>query len=221
MDESLPTPLNGEATPSVPATDESAVTEAATSEVATLEQPAEETTGEQPKASRAQARISELTHEKNYWKDLALQNAPSEEKPKPADDSEGIGLDDIAEAVVSRLEDKARSSRAKNAEQQMLADAAQASAEFPQLDQDERLARRVIAIAQADGISITEAARDYLGRTTVSRTTTEQASRESIATPPARKVSTGTVAPIDIASMSEAEKAANWGKYIQTLSQGE
>lgn len=219
MDESqLPLPSNGEATPSDIGTEEVAVTEAETSEVATSEQPAEETTGEQPKASRAQARISELASERNYWKDLALQNAPLNETPKPDSSEEGVGLEDIANAVVGKLEEKARLSKAEQAQKVMYQDALQATAEFPELDSDERLAKRVIAIAQADGISITEAARDYLGTTKAqTRKVAESTARETVATPSAKGVSNGQPAPLDLNSLSEEQKEANWGSIVARM----
>lgn len=217
MDEN-PQPLNGEATPSDTGTEEVAVTDAETSEVGTLDQPAEETTGDEPKPSRAQARISEVVAEKNYWKDLALQSAPLEEKSAPTDESEGVGIDDIAKAVVRELEGKENSKRVEAAQKAAFQDALQAAAEFPELDSDERLSRRVLAIAQADGISITEAAREYLGQTkTQARKTAESATRATVAAPTAQGVNTGTVAPVDLNSLSEDEKAANWARIVSNM----
>lgn len=214
--------VNGEATPSDNGTEEVAVTDAETSEVGTLDQPAEETTGDEPKPSRAQSRISELSAEKNYWKDLALQAAPLEEKSAPTEESEGVGIDDIAKAVVRELEGKENSKRVQAAQQAAIKDALQATAEFPELDSDERLSRRVLAIAQADGISITEAAREYLGQTkTQARKTAESATRATVAAPTAKGVNTGTVAPVDLSSLSEDDKAANWSRIVSNMAGGE
>lgn len=217
--------VTGEETPTPSAGETESVVESGSSEADTLDQPTDTTTGAEdaPKPSRAQERIRELNREANYWKDLALAgNAPSEDKPAATEESDGVGLDDIANAVVTKLEQKARLTKADQAQKAMYEDALTATAEFPELDSDERLAKRVIAIAQADGISIVEAARDYLGSTKkVSRSTAETAARANVAAPSARKVSTGEAATVDLNSLSESDKAANWDKIISKMSQSE
>lgn len=214
--------VSGEATPAPSASEPEAVSEVESSEVGTSDQPTQETT-EVPEApkSRAQERIRELSKEANYWKDLALSNAPlKEEKAAPAEESDGVGIEEIAKAVVAELETKERLTKAEQAQKTMYEDALRATAEFPELDTDERLAKRVIAIAQADGISITDAAREYLGQQKqATRKSAEAALKSGVSAPQATKVSSGEPAVIDIWSMPEEQRKANWSTYIAQLAE--
>lgn len=212
----------GEETPAPSASEEQSAPEAEISEADTSDQPADEVTEAQAPKSRAQSRISELANEKNYWKDLALQNAPLKEEETETDESEGIGVKDIAKAVISELEAKETSKRVSEAQKVAIQDALEATKKYPELDTDDRLARRVLAIAQADGISIVEAADEYLGsQKAQARQSAEANLRTGVTTPAAKTVSTGQAPKLDLRNLSEEEKAANWGEIVAKLSQPE
>lgn len=213
--------VQGEETPAPSASETESAPEAETSEADTLDQPAEEATGEQPK-SRATERIREAIAERNYWKDLALQNAPLKEEEEVTEESDGIGVKDIAKAVISELEAKETSKKVSEAQRLAIQDAAEATRKYPELDTDERLARRVLAIAQADGISISEAADEYIGsQKAQARSAAETNLRTGVGKPVAKTVSTGQAPPVDLSSLSESEKEANWGKIVAQMSQAE
>lgn len=213
-------PVLEEETSAPSASETESAPEAETSEAATSEQPAEEETvsEDQPKG-RAQERITKLASKAreaeeraNYWEDLAKGNQPSE----PSEEGE-VTVDEIVNKLDERLSKK-------EAHKTMVQDAYAAIDRYPELDTDDDLAADVLALARGRGISMVAAADRVIGRrndqiqaTDQAKSNAETAHKASAAAPTSKKVATGEAPPIDLSTMSEEEKAANWGTIVSDL----
>lgn len=195
------------------------VSEVEMPEAATSEQPTEEAS---PK-SRSQERIHQLTKEKEearqeaeYWKNL---NKQPEALPIEESD-EGFTLDQIASSVINKQREIEAEKLREDAKQRLQADVAETAALYPELDADEDLAAIVISTAQTRGISIKAAAEKVMGlvsekkQEAEKRTLAAQAQRAGVTSPQGAPVSNGSPAPVDVSSMTEEEKAANWNSIV-------
>lgn len=199
-----------------------------TPEADTLDQPTEETPKEdkpveEPKPTRSQERIQQLTQkvksaeaEVEYWKNLNKQP-----EVLPVEESEdGVTVDQIANAVLNKqAEAKAKEDREAAAEA-MKADVAATIEVYPELDADDDLAAIVVSVAEKQKISIRAAADKVMGlvskekETAEKRTLASQALRSGVASPQGSPVGNGTEPPLDISRMSEEEKEANWERIL-------
>lgn len=220
MEEETPlTPENGEVTPTQTESVESTAAEVETSEVGTLDQPIEAATGVKPK-SRLQERISDLTSERNYWRDLNA-NAPAVSAPEP-EESDGIGIEEVAQRTADVVR---KTMRAEDAQKAMLLDAQRTIEKYPELDSDDELAADVIALAQGRGISIPAAAERILaGRRQAEvlgekKAAAAQVLRTGATTPTGTKVSSGEAAPVDVNALNENDKETHWSKILESYSQ--
>lgn len=200
-----------EETDSPSASEEETTSEVESTEADTLDQPTEEAELPAPK-SRAQERIARLAKEKNYWQNLYLER--ERQAPAPSQ-SDGYGDDngmDTADIVADRVAARIRAEQAREA---MIEDAQITTEAFPILNTDDKLARRVLAIAQAEGRSMYEVANELVPQTQAVRKSAEAKLKAEGSIAAGTKVSSGKTEPLDIKKMSSDQLARNWEAILE------
>jgi hypothetical protein len=195
-----------------------------TSEVATSEQPAEE------KPNRSQQRIQELSKKAKeaderatYWETLAKQGEPQPEPAATGDDEE-FGVDQLADAVVQRLERGSHEEKAQKAQKELTEDLITVLQKYPELDSDDELAELIVARAQAKGIRLSAAADQVMGKIaekaklTEKKVLADEAARSGNPSGNGTKVSTSEPVKknVDLMKMTKDEEKDNWSQILES-----
>lgn len=217
--------VESETTP--PSTSETqTASETEMSEEPTSEAPAEE----EKKLPRSEKRIQELTRKNkeleekaSYWD--ALNAQPPTAPPSNEENDGTVTVDGIADAVL-RKQQIANFEQVKyQAQDAMQRDALAALTAHPELESDNELADLVVAYAKEKKISFKAAADRVKTRMEQEREKAEKkalasrANTQGASSPSGGRVSSGEMAPINIANMTEQEKAANWDRILASMSQ--
>lgn len=203
--------------PTVEATEtqapQASTTDTETAPVETTSQP-EDNSEERPK--RSDKRIKQLTQDRDYWKTIA--EATAQQQPAtpadPTDDNGGLlTAEEIAAATIKQFNQSQKLDKAREA---MLDDAALAEEQYPELATNEKLAKRVVVIAQTEGISILDAARDLIdgpktaAKKAEARANASEAARAASASPSANQAGTTESRSVKWADLSETERRDLW-----------
>jgi hypothetical protein len=187
--------------------------------VAVSEQPTEEV-----KTPRAEQRIHELSkrlkeseQKAEYWEKL---NAPPV-TPVDVPDSENYSAEQIADVILQKQQAQNIESQKAEANKEMQRDILETLKKHPDLDTNDKLSRTVINYAQANNMRIIDATDEVKAQIkaeaekSYKELLASQSGRVGVTTPSGGKVSSGEE-KIDVNSLSEEEKAANWGKILQS-----
>lgn len=179
---------------------------------------------EEVKPPRAEQRIHELSkrlkeseQKAEYWETLntppvTLTDVPEGDVYTP----EQIGDVIVAKQKAERIE-----AEKVEANKELQRDILETLKENPDLDSNDALSRTVFNYAQANNMKIKDAAREIKSQIKAEaekvhkELLASQSGRVGVTTPSSGKVSTGEE-KIDINSLSDEEKAANWGKILQS-----
>jgi hypothetical protein len=215
--ETVESPAETTATPS--ASEEQTTSETETAPVAVSEQPAEEV-----KPPRAEVRIHELSkrlketeQRADYWE---KRNAPPV-TPVDVPEGEVYSAEQIADVILQKQQTQQIESQRAEADKEMQRDILETLKKHPDLDTNDKLSRTVFNYAQANNMRIIDAADEI--KTEMAKEADKakkeviasQSGRAGVTTPTGGKVSTGEE-KIDFNSLSEEERAANWGKILQS-----
>jgi hypothetical protein len=193
--------------------------ETETAPVAVSEQPEEEV-----KTPRAEVRIHELSkrlkeseQKAEYWEKL---NAPPV-APADVPDGDTYSAEQIADVIMAKQQAQQVESNKTEANKELQRDILETLQKHPDLDTNDKLSRTVFNYAQANNMRIIDAADEVKSQIKAEaekvrkEVLASQSGRVGVTTPSGGKVSSGEET-IDINSLSEEEKSANWGKILQS-----
>lgn len=206
----------------VETTTESSSDETQTTEESASQEESSADTSDQTEESgqpRSSQRIQELVKERNeakeradYWEKLN-QQANADFMPE----GDVITADDIQKIVSTAIQQDRVEVGRKEAAMSLKRDIEEASKKYPQLMTDDRLSKKVLAVAQALQISVSEATEEILGSERLKKDNASKANKVGVSAPKGKRVATGEQIPPDISNMTEKEKEANWGEIVQSL----
>jgi len=173
---------------------------------------------------RAEKRINELskrlkaeTQRADYWETINAQPVPPTEQPE----GDYVTAEQIADQVIYKQQVREQKRQKDEANKELQRDINETLVKHPDLESNDRLSRAVFAYAQANNMRISDAADELKTqvKTEAEKVRKEllatQSSRVGVTTPQGGRVSSGEE-KIDINSLSESEKAANWGKILES-----
>ena len=181
---------------------------------------------EEKKPPRSEQRIHELSkrlkeaeQRANYWEKL---NAPPV-APLPAETAEGefLTADQIADSVVKKQQTQEWERQNKEANKEMERDILDTLKKYPDLETNDKLGSAIFAYAQANKMRILDAADEVKTQIKADEERVKKellasrSGRVGVTTPQSGKVSTGEE-KININSLSDEEKAANWSKILES-----
>lgn len=211
------TPAETTAAPSESEEQTTSETETAPADVST--QPAEEV-----KPPRAEQRIHELSkrlkeseQKAEYWEKL---NAPPV-APMDVPEGETYSAEQIADVILQKQQAQQIESNKTEANKELQRDILETLKKHPDLDTDDEMSRTVFNYAQANNMRIIDAADAIKAKIKAEaekahkELLASQSGRVGVTTPSGGKVSNGEE-KIDVSSLSDEEKSANWGKILQS-----
>jgi len=212
------TPVEETTTPSASEIETSSETETAPADVS--DQPVEEA-----KKPRAEQRIHELSkrlkdaeQKADYWEKF---NAPELVAPMDEPQGEFLTADQIADSVLRKQQIQQYEKDKSDANKEMQRDILVTLQKHPDLEGNDKLSRTVFSYAQANNMRISDAADEVKTQIKANEDKVKkellasQSGRLGVTTPSGGKVSIGEE-EIDINSLSDKEKAANWNKILQS-----
>jgi hypothetical protein len=193
--------------------------EVETAPAAVSEQPTEEV-----KPPRAEQRIHELSkrlketeQRAEYWEQLNAQTPVM-----PMDETKEVySGEEIADIILRKQNAQQIENNKIEANKELQRDILQTLQKHPDLEENVKLSRTVFNYAQANNMRIQDAADEIkaemakVAEKAKKEALASQSGRVGVTTPSSGKVSSGEE-KIDINSLSEEEKAANWGKILQS-----
>jgi len=214
------TPVEETTPESAPETETPSETETAPADVS--DQPVEEV-----KKPRAEQRIHELSkrlkdaeQKADYWEKF---NAPEPVTPMDEPQGEYLTADQIADSVLRKQQIQQYEKDKSEANKEMQKDILVTLEKHPDLEGNDKLSRTVFSYAQANNMRISDAADEIKAQIEVNENKVKKellasrSGRLGVTTPSGGKVSTGEE-KIDISSLSDEEKAANWNKILDSYS---
>lgn len=189
-------------------------------ETAPADAPAQPT--EEVKPPRAEQRIHELSkrlketeQRAEYWENL---NAPPV-APVDVPESDTYSAEQIADVIMAKQQAQQVERNKAEANKELQRDILETLQKHPDLDTNDKLSKTVFNYAQANNMRIIDAADEVKAQIKAEaekahkEILASQSGRAGVTTPSGGKVSTGEE-KIDINSLSDEEKAANWGKIL-------
>lgn len=193
--------------------------ETETSPVDASSQPAKE--DNQP---RSQKRIQQLISEKKALEEKAAYwDALNAQPPAPPEEEDTVTVDGIADAVLRKQQTAQVENVRRDAQSALQRDALAALEAHPELETDDELADMVVAYAEKNKISFKASADRIKARLVQEQKKAEnkvkadQANKAGASSPSGGRVSSGEMAPVNVAAMTDEEKQANWDKIISSF----
>jgi hypothetical protein len=210
-------PVETTTTESSPETETTPEVETAPADVS--DQPTEEV-----KPPRSEQRIHELTKrlketEKRaeYWETLNTPPVAPMEVPY----ADNYSAEQIADIILQKQQTQDYAKQKAEADKEMQRDIIETLQKHPDLDTNDKLSRTVFNYAQANNMRIIDAADEIKAEMAKEaekvrkEVVASQSGRVGVTTPSGGKVSSGEE-KININSLSDEEKSANWGKILQS-----
>jgi hypothetical protein len=210
------TTVDETAAPSVSGTE--TTTEAVEAPADVSDQPVEE------KKPRSEQRIHELSkrlkeseQRADYWERL---NATPPETPT-SEPQDVYSAEQIAEVIMNKQQTAEIARQKEEANKELKNDITETLVKHPDLESNDKLSKTIFAYAQANNMRISDAADEIKSQIKANEEKVKkevlatQSGRVGVTTPQGGRVSDGAD-KINVDSMSEEEKSANWGKILQS-----
>lgn len=182
------------------------------------DQPTEE---EKPRAEKRihelSKRLKESEQRADYWEQLNAQPVAPTELPQ----QETYSAEDIANVILSKQQTLEQEKQKKEANEELKQDITATLKKHPDLDTNDKLSRVVFSYAQANNMRLVDAADEIKAQIKANEEKVKkellatQSGRVGVTTPSGSRVSTGDE-KVNINSMSDDDKSANWGKILQS-----
>jgi hypothetical protein len=210
------TPADDTAAPSV--SEDQTTSEVETAPADVSDQPTEEA---KPRAEKRihelSKRLKESEQRADYWERL---NAPPV-APADVPESDVYSAEQIADVIMRKQQTQRQEESKLEANRELQKDITETLLKHPDLETNDKLSKTVFAYAQANNMRISDAADEIKSQIKANEEKVKkeviasQSGRLGVTTPSGGRVSTGAD-KIDVDSMSEEEKSANWGKILQS-----
>jgi hypothetical protein len=191
--------------------------ETATAPADVSDQPVEEAPRAEKRIHELSKRLKESEQRADYWERLNATPpvAPTDEP------QEFYTADQIAESIIRKQKTELIESQKVEANRELQEDIQQTLDSHPDLNTNDKLSKAVFAYAQSNNMRISDAANEIKAQIKADEDRIKkellatQSGRIGVTTPSGGRVSTGSDR-VSLESMSDEDKANNWGKILQS-----